>query len=361
MDRDFASMFSTEDPSESLLVQGELDCNNVSYPPGGVRLDGGPGLRWNIAIILLDYLFIVVAIFGNTLTIMAYVKFPSLHNPTSLLICNQSIADAVACMTGQVFIWFNYTSWGLEVGRTNKYACLVSMWGILLSLSLSLFNLLALSAERLLCIAFSYQYYRWVTDTSVRVLIGVLWVVILSTSSFPLLGWNTWKPGNTCLAVEAYSMTYYMYMFLVPSLLALVLITVCNVAICVIAFSKRQVTPQPVTVVQSTPGSLSTGKQYKITKMLLLVVGVFYISWMPHLIMNSIISAPPASWRMRGTPHWVSVVPEFAKGLLGVNAAANPLIYAWKNSQFRTAFGRILGLKPKLDTEMNSIQSTPLA
>ena len=229
---------------------------------------------------------------------------------------------------------------------------------------------MAVSSERLISIAFSYQYFTWVTDASVKKLIIVLWTVILAIASLPLLGWNMWQPGGKCMTMQVYHFQYFLYFFALPILISLSLTALCNITICLIAIQKRRVAPQQIIVSNNvTNGDNSNGttnhsstasKQFKITKMMLMVVGVFYISWLPYLMLTILYFTPPQSWMKHGVPEWVLAVHEVSKGLLLFNAAINPVIYAWKNSKFRNAFSKLLGHKPQFEAGTTPIQSVSL-
>ena len=306
---------------------------------------------WYPWIIAWDYVAIIAGIPGNVLTLVAYKKFPSLQTPTNLIICNQSIADICSCIFGQIFVWFNYTSWGVEIVTYNKYACLFSLWFILLAVVTSLANILALSTERLLAIAFPYHYLRWMTPAATKRAIAFIWTVVLVINSLPLLGWNTWTIGHKCMTMYAYPKVYSLYLYLIPGICTLILTAIFNIVICGIAVSKRN-TIVPLQSVQKLQGddeqtsiTRKNSTEYKITKMFLTVVGVFYASWMPYLVLTILFFVPPASWQVHGPPEWIIVLHELIKPLLVLNGALNPLIYACKNRKFRYAFRKLLGLK----------------
>ena len=331
---------STESDDHTAVTPGDADLNSSRDMSRLIRY-------WYPAIIVWMYIPIVAGIPGNILVLRAYVKFPSLRNPTNLLIANQSVADLISCVSGQVFVWFNYTVWGLGFASRYKYACLLCMCCITLGLWLSIVNLLALSTERLLAIAFPYQYLRWVSDASVKRVIIVLWVVLVTIISLPIFGWNSWTVGSMCMTMNVFPYIYFVYLFLLPALLVLILMAIFNIVICGIAFIvKNKVAPMP-SVGAKKEGEQATSGDSKITRMFLMVVGVFYLSWFPYTVITTMYFAPPESWKKHGIPEWTLAAHEISKGLLVLNAAANPLIYFKTNAGFRDAFRKLTGFKAK--------------
>ena len=300
---------------------------------------------WYPGIIVWIYIPFVVGIPGNTLVLLAYAKNYSLRTPTNLLIVNQSVADLVVYAIGLCFVWFNYTLWGLNVASTHKYVCLYMLCSINVGLLSSVVNLLALTVERFLAVAFPYQYLRWVTDASVKRVILVLWTMMMVIANLPILGWNTWTPGKQCTSVYMTPNLYFVNLFLLQALLVLVIMAILNIIICGIAFIvRRKVAPHPSTLTKKE-GEQAPRGDYKITRMFLMVVGVFYLSWFPFTVMTIMFLTTPEYFKTHGISEWTLVVHEMSKGLLVYNAAVNPYIYYKTNAGFRDAFRKLLKLK----------------
>ena len=293
---------------------------------------------WYPFIIVLMYVVIVGAIPGNVLTILAFIKYPALRTPTNYLICNQSCADLLFVVTSQLFIWFNYTSAGLAFIGQHKYACVMSLWCALGPMLLSLVNMFLLSSERLLAVVWSLRYFSWVTERSVCLAIGVSWCLVILINSLPLLGWNVWQFGHNCMTMEVYPSIYYLFLYMLPSLLMLILTAVFNIIIAIIAAAKNRIAPVSQ---DSACAKSSQAASYKITRMLLTVVGVFYLSWMPYLVMTVVYFLAKA-WKTQSPPEWFLLLHEVSKSLLGLNGICNPFIYARKNIKFRIAYRRLL-------------------
>ncbi|ELT96133.1 hypothetical protein CAPTEDRAFT_208775 [Capitella teleta] len=298
--------------------------------------------------VLVSGLFILAAgVPGNLITILAYFKYEQLHSPTNILICSQSIGDLFTCMTGPLYTILNYTEVGQAVASSRKYLCLVSLVLINTALQSSITNILALSTERFIAVYFSLHYYNWVTETNVKRAVVVIWTVVISINCIPIFAWNIWTPGLPCTSVTVYPQIFFQGYFIIPSLICMLICAVENSLIALMAVQKQRSITAAVVVQNADQQTeeVRSGNQFKVTKMLLLISGCFYATWLPWIIFNSIFFGLPSSWKKYGVPTWILVAFEYSKVILVANAIANPFIYGWKNLLFRNAYYKLLGIK----------------
>ncbi|ELU01883.1 hypothetical protein CAPTEDRAFT_191309 [Capitella teleta] len=309
---------------------------------------------WYKGVFICVLVFAAAGITGNLLTILAYVKYEQLQSPTNLLICSQSIGDLLICLCGgPMFAAFNYTEAGQALASSNKYLCLVSLLVSLVALQSSITNILALSTERFIAVYFSLHYYNWVTDRNVKIVVVVIWAVIISINCLPLFGWNDWKSEVACMPVTVYPQLFVQSLFALPSLIFVLVSTVENFAMAVTAVRRQRSIAAAVVVPnadqQTEEAKIKSGNQFKVTKMLLLVVGCFFTAWLPWIILSSILYRVPSSWKMNGVPKGILIAFEYSKCVLGANSIANPFIYGWKNKMFRDAYYKLLGIRRTQD------------
>ncbi|ELU10699.1 hypothetical protein CAPTEDRAFT_99779 [Capitella teleta] len=298
--------------------------------------------------VLVCILFVLLAgIPGNLLTILAYSKCKELQTPTNLLICNQSVGDLFTCLSGLIFVVVLYTEAGQALVASHKYPCLVILALVTATLQSSVANILALSTERFIAVYFSLDYYNWVTDRNVKRSVAVIWTVVIAVNCLPLLGWNSWKSETPCVSFNMYSKIFYQGLFVFPNLICLLVCAAENFAIAFTALRKQRLVA--VAVIAQNPqteeANIKRRNQFKVTKMLLLVVGCFYAAWLPIIVFNTIVFSKPSSWEQNGAPRWFLITFEYSKVILGANTIVNPFIYGWKNLQFREAYYRLLGIK----------------
>ncbi|ELT94471.1 hypothetical protein CAPTEDRAFT_213487 [Capitella teleta] len=302
---------------------------------------------WFTALMVTGLLMSAAGVPGNLLTIVAYLKHAQLRNPTNLLICSQTIGDLLTCLTGPIFFVLNYSEAGLVLASSYKYLCLIGLGTLMLSLQSSILNILALSTERFIAVFSPYDYYSWITETKVKIAVAVIWSSVLVINFLPFFGWDTWSADGYCMATRVYSPIFSQFIYLLPCAICLLISAVQNILIGGMA-AKKQRSVVPVAAQgnqESADDGAARKSQFKVTKMLLQVVGVFYISWMPQIITNVLLINPPKSWRQNGIPEWYYFMNEWAKPAMMINTIANPFIYAFKNVHYRTAYFKILGIK----------------
>ncbi|ELU14371.1 hypothetical protein CAPTEDRAFT_204296 [Capitella teleta] len=202
---------------------------------------------------------------------------------------------------------------------------------------------MCISIDRLMNIQFPFHYARLVTEYRFKGGIAILWIVLLSIFSIPMFGVNTWRPHRQCTAPYVFPQFYFINFFLLPSVLALILVALVNMVICGIVISKRRIAPGGVEP-QQQQQQQQHKSQYKLTKMILVVVGIFYACWFPYTTITVLSLLKRSSWFASGFPQWMLCLIEVCKVPLVLNGAMNPLIYVWKNRQFRRAFRKTLRL-----------------
>ncbi|ELU16522.1 hypothetical protein CAPTEDRAFT_85148, partial [Capitella teleta] len=292
--------------------------------------------------LICDLIILAAGVPGNVLTILAYIKYEQLQSPTNLLICSQSIGDLFTCLSGPLFAVFNYTETGQALAASNKYLCLVSLLVLFIALQSSITNILALSTERFIAVYFSLHYYNWVTERNVKIAVVAIWTVIISINCLPLVGWNDWNSKLACMPVTVYPQLFFQGLFVLPCLIFVLVSTVENFAIAVKAVRRQRSIAAAVVVPnadqQTEEAKIKSGNQFKVTKMMLLVVGCFFAAWLPWIILNSIFFSLPSSWKINGVPKGILMAFEYSKGVLVANSIVNPFIYGWKNKLFRDAY-----------------------
>lgn len=291
------------------------------------------------ATITFAYGISLVSIVGNFLVIVSYIKFSTLHGSTNMFVFNQSLSDISFCISIQLCILMN-TALGIKLLMKYKVLCLIFVAIVVQSTFFFLANRLVLSAERLFAVAFPFRYLNFLTETNVKIIIIYQWIIHIILILLPVFGWNSWTPRAVCFSYSVLTQEYNLYLVSLPSGIVLVLCAVVNIGIGTIAVRvKKQ-------ILSTMPSGINSGNVnpiqsvYKVTAMMLIITGVFYLTTCPllvHFILQSI---------MNKRPEWLSGFRQFARICLMITPATNPIIFAWRNSQFKEAFRRLLHLRP---------------
>ena len=296
---------------------------------------------WSAWVQALFLILGITGLPGNILTFLAFVKEPKLRGPTNLLILNLALNDFFSCLGVQLFIVFNFTSWGIQYAQRTKYACLWSIWGVVMSGHTSIVSILVITCERFLSVMTPVFHKNWTTAKTVGLVIVGSWLAVLTISFLPMLGWNTWKPGNICDSVFTYPPAYMSYVMYLSIFLCMIAMAILNL-ILMMTVRKRFNKQHP-----SEPGtghSISTNQQHltspqrenQVTRLVLAVVGIFYLTWFPFIILSILVMVfdPP--------PQDLLMARDLCKPILIVGSTANPIIYTMKKPLFRKTFKKIL-------------------
>jgi hypothetical protein len=283
---------------------------------------------WFTGILVFYAALSIAIILGNVLTLVAYWTTPSLQTPGNLLIFNLSLVDTVIPILSFHYTLLNYTQWGIIFNSQHKWSCLLCLW-LVISITLnSILGILLISLERVIAVFLPFKYYDLVTERSVKVVIVCTWTLAFAVNAPPIMGWTTWTRGARCFALFVYPSAYISVMRTPLTGFLLLSIALMNIAIAIVAVKKSRVQP--------SEASEQHSNHYKVTKMLLLVVGLFYLTWMPNIITTTFYSLT------QDTSDQFVILHDYCKMLLGVNSVLNPLIYANQNKLFRAAFIRLL-------------------
>ncbi|ELU16776.1 hypothetical protein CAPTEDRAFT_128878 [Capitella teleta] len=278
---------------------------------------------WEIAAVILFIIVLTGSVMGNTLIITVFFGFKNFQNSTNCLICNQSIADLLTALFSWYYVSITYIPAGKLFIISNKYACLIFLLAICVSILSAFVNIMAISIER----------------KFVLLWIALTWIGILISSSLPIFGVNQWKQGTPCNAYFVFEKWYLLHCVLYTMFFVLVMTALLNatLGLCV-AFT-------PKTTQKSNPVQSDLHKQNKrrIAIMLLVVVGVFYVCWLPFLSVTCYSLFHPMQY---GANTNLVIFHEFTKVLLNVNGLLNPFIYANRNSHFKKAFKKIFDRRP---------------
>lgn len=340
----------------------EYAISTASMPAQALHIDIPMWYKFMAAWLLVVCIIIIP---GNLLTIVAYFRFKALHTGANMLICNQSIMDFLTGVGSPVYVYLSFTSAGLKTLKHSKYTCLLVLWILSFPFISSVINILAISIERLVAVCFPFANIRFRKKQIVLLSIIVAWSVLILSLSLPIMGWNQWSQGSQCALYIVYTPTYVTYFIMVPIFGSLGITAIINLIILI--FLRRRHTrvtdiqtavnlteqpsgTQPVnsthtsntsTAVTNNPHEMKMRFNRKVTRMLLIVVGVFYLCWIPYTVCTITFLVSPFHFRHIE----MVIVHEFSKGLMALNGFLNPFIYATRNKAFGNAFKKLLSIK----------------
>lgn len=290
----------------------------------------------NFVYVIISILMTIAILFGNLLTITAVLRFSHLQTATNKLLVNLAVSD---CIVGLIMPLRG--AFFLEPALdTQKWACVMSVVLLQLSCASSICNMMFIAIDRYVFISFPLRYPNIVTSRRCALVIIVTWTyaVLFSTS---LIYWNNWtqrSPGQDCNLAQL-SSSNYVYFFNVTQfcIMVMVMLTAYGLIWKQAYKHNRQISAQ---MAQSINGQ-NRSRDMKFIKTLLIVLGLFIISWSPYVLLLFTSSIDETLYNKE------AYNITFFLGIF--NSTMNPFVYGWRNTEYRRAYKILLHLQKPLN------------
>uniref|UniRef100_A0A0D9R7E6 Neuropeptide FF receptor 1 n=1 Tax=Chlorocebus sabaeus TaxID=60711 RepID=A0A0D9R7E6_CHLSB len=289
-------------------------------------------------------LIFLLCMVGNTLVCFIVLKNRHMRTVTNMFILNLAVSDllvGIFCMP-TTLVDNLITGWPFD-NATCKMSGLVQG----MSVSASVFTLVAIAVERFRCIV--YPFREKLTLRKALVTIAVIWALALlimcpsavtltvtreehhfmvdaRNRSYPLyLCWEAWPEKGMR---KIYTTVLFSHIYLAP--LALIVVMYARIA------RKLCQAPGAARGGEEAADGRAARRRARVVHMLVMVALFFTLSWLPLwalllLIDYGQLSAPQL--------HLVTVYAfPFAHWLAFFNSSANPIIYGYFNENFRRGF-----------------------
>uniref|UniRef100_A0A2K6DZY9 Neuropeptide FF receptor 1 n=1 Tax=Macaca nemestrina TaxID=9545 RepID=A0A2K6DZY9_MACNE len=289
-------------------------------------------------------LIFLLCMVGNTLVCFIVLKNRHMRTVTNMFILNLAVSDllvGIFCMP-TTLVDNLITGWPFD-NATCKMSGLVQG----MSVSASVFTLVAIAVERFRCIV--YPFREKLTLRKALVTIAVIWALALlimcpsavtltvireehhfmvdaRNRSYPLYScWEAWPEKGMR---KVYTTVLFSHIYLAP--LALIVVMYARIA------RKLCQAPGPARGGEEAADGRAARRRARVVHMLVMVALFFTLSWLPLwalllLIDYGQLSAPQL--------HLVTVYAfPFAHWLAFFNSSANPIIYGYFNENFRRGF-----------------------
>ena len=307
---------------------------------------------------LMRVMFALPCIFGNALVILAVYKFNNLQTFTNTFVVSLAVTDLCTGAIATPFLFAleatiptmnttdtKYKVWDIScrIGQTVGFAGICG----------NALNLLAISIERFIFISFPLQYALIVTKQRATIAIVVIWSVTIFPTAVSFAFSPQLKKGMKCIAIDMLPPPILFY-FCMPSFFLCAAAMVClYLKIWIIARKQaKQINDislyndlQSVATELKNPKKLAIAikknkekSQMKVTKTMALVVGVYFLTWLPMIIFANIVQAFELNVKT-GIYSWLIDVTYI---IWMSNTWLNPLIYSYRFTLFKQAFLKII-------------------
>ncbi|NXF34863.1 NPFF1 protein, partial [Nyctibius bracteatus] len=294
---------------------------------------------------ILAYTFIfLMCMIGNILVCFIVVKNRQMRTVTNMFILNLAISDllvGIFCMP-TTLVDNLITGWPFD-----NTMCKVSGLVQGMSVSASVFTLVAIAVERFRCIV--HPFRQKLTLRKALVTITIIWVVALLimcpaaitltvtreehhfmvdtyNNSYPL--YSCWEAWPETRMRRIYTTVLFSHIYVVP--LALIVVMYTRIAF------KLFKSPAPACGQEEPERRRVSQRKAKVINMLIIVALFFTLSWLPLWTLMLLTDYGHLS---EGELRLVTVyVFPFAHWLAFFNSSANPIIYGYFNENFRRGF-----------------------
>ena len=297
----------------------------------------------------VNLILTIVTVFSSYLVFRAFYKFHSLRTVSNIILVSLSVADSLLAV---IFILNIIGSYCLPHGR--MIICkLISYFSCLIT-SVIILHLALISVERFIAVKFALRYRTIVTHrralfASIAVWLWVVVVTIVLPHAVRLSSNDTFQ--SLVEAIHPCSKTRegpldhdlspfiggYLIFFAVSLLIIPLMIILCSYSYIFIVSRQHR---QQIREQEDIPGMPTIKQEMKGARTLAIVVAVCLLSIVPLLIVACLRffgKLPECHHPKRR--YIIFIAYNVATGL---NAICNPLVYGWRNEEFRSAFRKLL-------------------
>ena len=309
-----------------------------------------------ISVIFIRVIIIVTCIGGNFLLIRAFYKFYTLRTASNLILVSLCIADCFIAMT---FI-LDIIRLALKRGDNNKLRCILCQINACLTLSITtiiVLHLALISVERVIAVKFSLRYNSILTNRRALLASVALWVsTALVTAVIPQalsLEKNGASTGNIKRALHPCSRAFafkspgqekYVIFFTTLMIITLLITLFCHGYIFAVSYKHRkQIRSQ-----NNLSRAVTIKEELKRARVIFLVVASNLLSFVPLFTFLILRFSGKFSddnndqgghrhHRHHRHGHTMLAKRIIYTCAMGLNAISTPIIYGFKNQQFKTA------------------------
>ena len=287
-----------------------------------------------------DVIITVAALLGSYLMLRAFHKFQNLRTASNIILVSLSTADgllAIPRILDIINLTLRYNAkYLLRMPVIQKVSGTFTFFLV----SVIILHLALMSVERFIAIKFALTYHTIVTKRRSRIVSIAMWLwALVVTIALPkvlkLMG-KDFRNADSNTSQVLHTRWHLVFqaasMFLVP-----LLIILCSYTyIFIVSYKQRQHVREQG---RDVPGMPTIKHQMKGARTLAIVVALCLLSIIALLVVTSLRIFCGISLGRRDQMLMVNIVYDLAMFL---NAVCNPLIYGWKNEEFRNAFRKML-------------------
>jgi allatostatin receptor len=286
---------------------------------------------------------VIVGVVGNLLVIVVVVNNKQMRNTTNILIIGLAIADLSFIIICVPFTAISYTvpywPFGVAWCKIVQYMNFVTAY-------VSIYTLVLMSFDRYLAVVHAIAAMSFRSERNAYICVIITWVVLLSVNIPVCFVYNVFEyeynnetraacvPDHT-KKTDMFT-TFFVFGYMLPLSLIIILY----------GFMLKRLLYGITPGVSQSAESMRSRR--RVTKMVVIVVVIFALSWLPNHIVFMYLSYRPHP----GTIGFVAFMT-ISQILCYGNSCVNPILYAFLSENFRKGFRRILCMGSKHASRMD--------
>ncbi|XP_063629619.1 octopamine receptor beta-2R-like isoform X2 [Cydia splendana] len=319
-------------------VSANASANNVTDAGG----DSGVFFKLRVSVLLL---IVIMAVLGNMLVIVSVMRHRKLRVITNYFVVSLAFADILVAM---VVMPFNFSVQFYDEWRFGSVIC--DLWNSsdVYFTSTSILHLCCISVDRYYAIVKPLKYPIKMTKKMAFIMLAATWLSPVTISYAPIFtGYYTTAEHaqsrenntNTCdwVVNKPYAVISSSVSFWIP----------CTIMIFTYVAIFREANRQEKAIAGHTrlmqrhsrdikdKNILNMKREYKAARTLGIIMGAFIICWLPFFLFY-------VSTSLCDTCKYPEVINPIMFWTGYFNSVLNPLIYAYFNKEFRSAFKNTL-------------------
>ena len=277
----------------------------------------------------------LAAVTGNAVVLWLFFKNESLRTISNRFLVSLSVADLLVGLVIDPF-WIVIRRLIQPPNRSILWNVLGLLW--IHTTAATTFNLCCVSVDRFIAIRFPFRYQAIVTKKRCYTAIIVVWLISLGVLFTRML-------VDRDNRAEMW-LSFTLITFLIP----LFLVTFCY--ICIFKAARKQFVRMLANYDENI--RVRTMQNVKAIKTVSFVLGVYIITWMPSLVLQSVHSYYMATNHPCKDIKLNVFVWPWVEAIAFTSSAINPMIYYFRNKDFRKAFRRTFHWLPCRLTVQNA-------
>ena len=304
---------------------------------------------------ILFGLIVILGIFGNIVVVAVLLRNRDhFKNTTNSFILNLSIADLLFLLFCVPFHAVIYATGSWPFGDAT---CKLVHFVQFSSMIASIFTLVVMAVDRYLAVVFGLKTVHLRITQVALVACGIVWIISIAIATpipfvYTVKSYNFGYQSKTYVCAEKWPQDEhkkYYYLFLSVFTFVLPLFLILILSSMLVHKLWLRATPKNTHTLQALQ------RKRKVTRLICVIVSVFFLCWLPAHIIWIWVNFFPLEWPNTYSMYYFRI---FAHFLSYSNSAMNPFLYTFMSANFRHGFNQAVQCR---DTRRSPMQTYTFA